>query len=139
MSSLIVNHLEALHHKLYFAFTYIKDIHQWGLSEDWRSLYQNFLETGAFMDDCDGFAFTAAEALVASGHASAGEVFVFRCMTEEPSGTNFNHMVCGVNVGLNTYILDNRCQQLQLMSEMTEYSFYDFMAYDDKGSWFLVE
>ena len=130
--------IDELHKKLFAGFTYIKDSNQWGVNEDWRSHYEDFKRVGMFMDDCDGFAFTAADAVIDEGLALPGEVLVIRCLTEVGRG-NFDHMVCGVNIGTETWILDNRYPAVYLMSNKPLYKWYDYMDFNDKGSWYKIE
>ena len=139
-----LSNIKFLNKRLHLLFSYKTDIEEHGVLEDWRSLYETFAAGKYFEDDCDGFAFTAADALINEELAYPAEVSVIRCLTENGRSrrptSNYNHMVCGVNVDGTTWIIDNRHSELLLMDELTEsgYKWYDFMEYNDKGNWYKI-
>lgn len=121
-----------IHYKVHGLFTYEFDEKNYQMMEHWTSHAAEVNEGKPFVDDCDGFALTCAELLIEAG-VPKENVKAIICHTETGEG----HLVCGIDYGNDTYILENRYRFVYKWEEASRigYRWHYFMTFDNPGVW----
>jgi len=125
--------VQALHRTMWGLFDYQHDERTYQQIEHWRSHADAVLHNERFTDDCDGYAWTACEILLEEGFSPSNVLFIV-CKTE----LNEGHAVCGVNIGADTYIVDNRFKHVYKWTEREDYQWDFKMSLDQPGQWYVV-
>lgn len=126
--------LQRIHKSVYSNFIYTSDKKNYDLMEHWTSHAKTVKEGKKFKDDCDGFALTCAELCIQEGFERA-DVRIIMCQTE----TGEWHLVCGVNTGDTTYILDNRYSKPYRWSSKRDYNWHKSMNFAKPGKWYYID
>jgi len=129
------NHLglaKNIHYRTHFLFHYVHDDKNYQMTEHWTSHADDVNKGRQFEDDCDGFALTCAELLIEAG-VPKDQIKAIICTTETGEG----HLVCGLDYGDNTYILENRYRFVYNWKEATRigYKWHYYMSFDEPGVW----
>ena len=128
-----------IHTKVWKHFIYVTDKRNYMKEEHWTSHAKEVEEGKKFKDDCDGFALTCAELLIKAGFAKK-DVMAIYCVVE----TGEAHLVCGVHVDDETYILDNRersvynWEKKKTGPKNKRYKWGYFMPFNKPGKWLKV-
>lgn len=120
---------DRVHARLIRQFVWVPDQATYGRWEDWRSHLDKYITGETIHDDCDGFALTAALALLRE-HVPESAVRLIMCRTETGQG----HLVCGCDDGGDTLILDNR-QRGAWSWRSLGYQWLSGMRMSERGTW----
>lgn len=127
---------DAVFVRLRSLFIWMADLVRWGVPEHWASHIDAYEAGLAIADDCDGFALTAAEALLRSGVPPA-QIWIVCCWTE----TGDYHCVCfaveikdGATVA---WVMDNR-QRSVWRHDRLPYRWDKGHTYDAPADWFSL-
>lgn len=127
---------ESVQRRLHSLFIWTPDEKTFGVREDWRSHYMAYRRGVTIRDDCDGFALTAADALLAAG-VPRDRIWLAVCRTETGEG----HAVC-ILAGDTTdksYVIDNRQRWVSRLTGMRGYRWEAATAYDHPRDWFSLD
>ena len=99
--------------------------------EEWKSHAEEVDAGQYFYDDCDGFALTCAELL--SREEKEG-VSIIICKAQ-----GIGHLVCGLTINGDTWILDNNKPYVYHWKEPRDYEWLYFMKLSEPGVWRKVD
>ena len=120
---------KSVHRQVLDLFDYVPDKEQFDLVEDWRSYASEVKRGERFTDDCDGFAITCSELLSKAG-VPVDKISLIFCQTE----TGVHHLVCGLDTGDTTLILDNRQRSVWDYGQL-DYTWIKRVTADDPQHW----
>lgn len=105
--------------------------------EHWQSHAQQILadENYRVLDDCDGFALTAAELCVHYG-IHPNSIRIIFCEVPDAG----YHLVCSVDDAdeNKTWVFDNNESRIRNWTNIN-YRWIDYMAYDNLGHWYKID
>jgi predicted transglutaminase-like cysteine proteinase len=117
------------------ALTWTDDRVTQGVPEHWQSHAEQILNIRNYraLDDCDGYALTAAELLIHKGFDPV-DIDLILLEVDRSQGGGY-HLVCGIDIEDTQWIIDNNFRKPKKLRLVGYYDRIQSMNLSDRGNW----